>query len=592
MQNRGHWRTLTQLSVLAVLAGIPLAASWPRPPGGDPASARVLHQLADDYWKQRTRDPGLADVSLDRARQGAEEARSLLDRLAAVRSADLTHEDWLTWSILKNQLEQTVNELETYWFQFSVTAQSNVFLRTHRVFERHPFNLPADLATYRERLGEYSDFVARMEAKLAGQAERGIRLPGEAIGPIVETLTQYIRDPAESPFSVADARLARIESAAAESFTQEVARTIVSTVNPALTRLVRFLDGPLRREAPKTVGLGQYPGGKEAYARLVRRETTLEVTPEEVHRIGLREVATLEQKMAEVRARLGFTGSKAEFHRVLRTDARFYPNTPAEIGDRLMKAIDRITPTLGGFFLRFPKAPYAIKRLNPALEGSMTYGHYTVPTALDPSGYYFYNGSNLDQRSLLNAASLAYHEIMPGHHFQMAQQLEMTALPEFRRRTFPAGFVEGWAEYVSSAIAAQAGMYSDPYDLYGRLAWDALFSVRLVVDTGLNFYGWPRAKAMAYMQEHTLESDTQIDSETLRYAVGSPAQALAYKLGSLKMFELRRKAEQSLGRRFDLRRFHDALVGSGAMPLPVLEQHVDWFIAQEKQGSADSKRLP
>ena len=366
-------------------------------------------------------------------------------------------------------------------------------------------------------------------------------------------------------------------------FQKDVAATIVSDVNPALTRLAQLLDGPLRGKAPRTVGLGQYPGGKVAYARLIRAETTLNVTPEKAHAIGLREVAALERRMTEIRARLDFKGSREEFHRFLQTDPRFFPKTPEQIRDRLTSAIERIRPALDRFFVRFPKAPYAIKRLNPALEGSMTYGYYTVPSPLDPSGYYFFNGSNLDQRSLLNAAALAYHEIMPGHHFQMAQQRERLERPAFRRNLGHSGFQEGWAEYASSGLAMEAGMYSDPYDLYGRLMYDTFFSVRLVVDTGLNFYGWPRAKAIAYMKEHTLESDTQIDSETLRYAVGSPAQALSYKLGSLKMFELRRKAERALGSRFDIQRFHDALVGSGSMPLTLLEQHIDWFIAQEKK---------
>ena len=450
------------------------------------------------------------------------------------------------------------------------------------MFERHPLNTASDLAAYRERLGEYPEFVSRMQAKLAGQAERGILLPEAALGPVVATIRQYVRNPPDSPFYVAAPRLSRIDAGAAEGFQQEVSRVIAADLNPALLRLAAYLDGDLRRRAPKTIGVGQYPGGQAAYTRLIRRETTLTVTPQQAHRIGLKEVDRLEQEMSKVRARLGFEGSKAEFHRVLRNDPRFIPKTPDEIRDRLVQAVDQITPKLRQYFLRFPKSPWAIRRLNPALEESMTFGYYTIPTAVDPSGYYYFNGSDLSQRSLLNAASLAFHEIMPGHHMQRALQVESAGRPEFRRRLGIAGFNEGWAEYASSGIAFEAGMYSDPYDLYGRLGWDALFSVRLVVDTGLNFYGWPREKAIAYMKEHTLESDAQIDSETLRYGVGSPAQALAYKLGSVKMFELRRRAERMLGSRFDVRRFHEALIGSGPMPLPTLAQHIDWFIAREK----------
>ena len=582
---------ITRLTALGLLACLPLAAAGQPASPPETASARLLRQIADEYSKQRpSADSQLIDVSESHARLEADNARSILQRLDAVRPAKLTHEEWLTLGILRSRLDQVSQELDVYWFLSPVTAQSNVFLRSHRVFERHPFNSPADLDRYRARVNEYPKFIERIETKLAGQADRGIVLPEESIGSVVASLTQYVRDPADSPFAVATPRLSKIDALVAAAFQKDVASTIVSAINPALTRLAQFLDGPLRRKAPKTVGLWQYPGGKEAYRRLIRAETTLDVTPEAAHKIGLTEVAALERRMTQIRGGLDFKGSKDEFHRFLKTDPRFFPRTPDEVRDRLTTAIDRIRPALDRFFVRFPKAPYTIKRLNPALEGSMTYGYYTVPSPLDPSGYYFFNGSNLDQRSLLNAAALAYHEIMPGHHFQMAQQRERLERPAFRRNLGHSGFQEGWAEYASSGLAMEAGMYSDPYDLYGRLMYDTFFSVRLVVDTGLNFYGWPRAKAIAYMKEHTLESDTQIDSETLRYAVGSPAQALSYKLGSLKMFELRRKAERALGSRFDIRRFHDALVGSGSMPLTLLEQHIDWFIAQEKQNAATARR--
>lgn len=577
---------MTRVAAL-LLACLPLAVAGQSASAPDTPSSLLLRQIADEYSKQRpSADSQLTDVSESRARLEADTARSILKRLDPVQPAELTHDEWLTLGILKSRLDQVIKEQDVYWFLSPVTAQSNVFLRSHRVLERHPFHASGDLDGYRARLAEYPAFIGRIEAKLAGQAERGVVLPEEAIGPIVASLTQYVRDPAKSPFAVAASRLAKIDRDAAAEFQKDVARTIVSDLNPALTRLAEFLDGPLRAKAPKTVGLWQYPGGKDAYRLLIRAETTLDVSPEEAHKIGLREVAALERRLTDIRTRLDFKGSKEDFHRFLKTDPRFFPKTPEEIGNKLTSAIDRIRPALDRFFTTFPKAPYTIKRLNPALEGSMTYGYYTVPSPLDPSGYYFFNGSNLDQRSLLNAAALAYHEIMPGHHFHMAGQRERLERPAFRRNLGHSGFQEGWAEYASSGLAMEAGMYSDPYDLYGRLMYDTFFSVRLVVDTGLNFYGWPRAKAIAYMKEHTLESDTQIDSETLRYAVGSPAQALSYKLGSLKMFELRRKAERALGKRFDIKKFHEALVGSGSMPLTLLEEHIDWFIAQEKSGPA------
>ncbi|HSG40220.1 MAG TPA: DUF885 domain-containing protein, partial [Thermoanaerobaculia bacterium] len=197
-------------------------------------------------------------------------------------------------------------------------------------------------------------------------------------------------------------------------------------------------------------------------------------------------------------------------------------------------------------------------------------------------GAYMFNGSRLDERSMLSAASLIYHELLPGHHFQIALQKENESLPEFRRDSYPTAFVEGWAMY-ASGLAEEMGGYSDLYDLAGWIANDLFLSSRLVVDTGMNSQGWSRYKAIDFMEANTFESATQIGTETLRYSVDIPGQALAYKMGANKFWELRRKAQRELGAKFDLRRFHDAVLGSGAMPMTVLEKHVDWWIGEEKK---------
>jgi uncharacterized protein (DUF885 family) len=233
-------------------------------------------------------------------------------------------------------------------------------------------------------------------------------------------------------------------------------------------------------------------------------------------------------------------------------------------------------------FARRPAAPYGARRLDPALEPSMTYGYYDAPIGDDPKGYYNFNGSDLPNRSLLVIGAISFHELVPGHHFQILLQRENQALPAFRRNGYYAGYSEGWGEYASSVVAAELGMYRDAYEIYGRLVFDAFFIARLVVDTGMNLYGWPRSKAMAYMKEHTLESDVQINSETLRYSTRTPAQALAYRMGRETWVRLRAKAALALGDRFDLRRFHDAALLSGSLPLAMLEQHVDWWIAGER----------
>jgi uncharacterized protein (DUF885 family) len=297
------------------------------------------------------------------------------------------------------------------------------------------------------------------------------------------------------------------------------------------------------------------------------------MTPQQIHELGLREVERINRDMQQVRDSLGFKGTKADFQQFLKTDPRFFAKTPEEVGERLMNDVHRIEPHLAQYFSIFPKAKYDVQRLNPALEGSITFGYYQQPTATDAIGHYYYNGSKLNERNLLFAQALIAHELVPGHHFQIARQEENQNLPAFRRETFDTAFVEGWGEY-AAYLGNEMGLYEDPYDRYGRLMMDMLLSMRLVVDTGMNALGWSRERAADFMRENTLLSETEISTETLRYAVDMPAQALAYKIGSLKMIELRRNAQQQLGPRFDVRQFHEWIIGSGSMPLPILERHV------------------
>ncbi len=212
----------------------------------------------------------------------------------------------------------------------------------------------------------------------------------------------------------------------------------------------------------------------------------------------------------------------------------------------------------------------------------MTFGYYQWPTANNPKGVYLYNGSKLEERTLLIAESLIYHELVPGHHIQLATQYEAKGLSQYRRENFHTAYVEGWAEY-ASGLGTEMGGYRDPYDRLGRCFSEMFFAVRLVVDTGMNGLGWSRQRAMDFMKENLLESDTQIETESLRYAVAIPGQALAYRIGSEKIRELRAHAEQVLGERFDLRRFHAAVLENGSVPLTVLEQLIERFIEAEKE---------
>lgn len=577
--------------LLPLLLMTALAAGEPNPPTASAELARILedhhrHLLETSHFiqmqegKKVTRLP---DASLKNAQREAGFARSLRERLARLDPAGLNHEEQLSRDILAWELGWTVDFPDHFWTGFQVTPYSNPLRGLEQVFAIHPFEGEDDTARYLDLLRQYATLAGQLRANLETQRSRGMLLPKEEIDAVAAVFRALAAEPEASPLAVDSARLKALPPEKAAAFQAEVRRLLATSIKPVLEGLAAYVAAEdYRRAAPDRVGLGQYPGGEAAYRQLVRYHTSLDLTPEEIHRRGLAEVARIDARMAEVRAKLGFKGSKAEFHRSLKTDPRFLAKTPEEVSERLMAPVRRIEPKVSAYFLRTPKAPYGVARLDPGLEAAMTYGYYQQPTPAVPRGTYLFNGSRLDQRPLLNAAPLIYHELIPGHHFQIALQLENASLPAFRRTAFSTAFVEGWAEYASD-LAEEMGLYPDPYEVYGRLAMDAFLSSRLVVDTGMNALGWPRQKAIDFMKENSLESDVQIASETLRYSVDIPGQALAYKTGAAKLWELRRQAEQALGPKFDIRRFHDAVLGSGAMPLTILEKHVDWWIGEEKK---------
>ena len=535
-------------------------------------SAARLKQIADDYWQHQIEQnvglqikfgiptKHLPDVSYAQAERDAQFAQSLLRRLDTIQAADLSEDDRVTLAILRWENRLAVDGLPWFWYRFPVTPYSFRRLGIAQVFTMERLS-SAERLRLLEEVPRVADQLIEV---LQQEQKRGIRLPKPELGLVKDTIGGFIRDPEKSPF-LGDGPA-------------EVRDAIATKVNPSLQRLVDFVTSS-EQQAPAPIGLSQYPGGADAYRFFVRARTTVDLTPQQIHELGLREVERIKGEMQQVRDTLGFKGSKADFHQFLKTDPRFFARSPEEVGERLTTYLHRIEPHVADFFARVPKAKYDVQRLNPALEGSITFGYYQPPTATDPVGHYYYNGSKLNERNLLFAPALIAHELIPGHHFQIARQEEDEALPLFRRENFDTAFIEGWGEY-AAALGKEMGIYDDPYDRYGRLMMDMLLSVRLVVDTGMNTLGWSRERAADFMRENTLLSETEIGTETLRYAVDMPAQALAYKIGSLKMLELRQTAQQRLGSRFDVKQFHEWIIGSGSMPLPILEQHVGAGIAR------------
>lgn len=585
MTQRRYLTGVRALIVAALLAGGPVAAA-----AGSPAAVTTLadellaHFTATSaYVKAQSGLPvGEFDpITLKRARAEAAFNKAMLARLDAVDLAQLPHDQWLLARMLHQTFATGAYADQNYWFDFAVAPYAGGLpLNADLVMlAGQPLNTAAERARYLGLLDSYARVLEQTVAKTRAQAGRGIRVPKPAIPGIVATF-QGLRASVGRAVTPAASRLDGVSAGKAESFSAAVEKRLNGPILRAIDDIVEVFDAAYERAAPAEVGVGQYPGGKERYRRLITDYTGLTLSPQAIHDLGEKRVAELDLRMQAVRDSLGFKGGREEFHEKLRKDPRFFAKSPAELEQHYLGYIARIQPAIGRYFSTLPKAPYGVNRLAPAAEKGMTYGYYDPPSPADPQGRYYFNGSDLDKRSMLTAEHLMFHELIPGHHLQIALQFENQHVHPVRKFLDYGAFSEGWGEYAAS-LGEEMGLYSDPYDLYGHLILQSFLTSRLVVDTGMNYFGLPLAEARAYLKAHSLESDVQLASESLRYSTDIYGQALCYRLGFEKFWEVRHRAEQALGARFDLRQFHAAAVGEGAMPLNVLDQHIDWFIAQQ-----------
>ncbi|HZY99806.1 MAG TPA: DUF885 domain-containing protein [Candidatus Baltobacteraceae bacterium] len=552
---------------------------------------QALHQAIDAY-EAANRDEhgplrGAAFTAIYRAGQGMpisgiapetealnEEAagwcRAMLAGLDAIQAAALDDQDRLSLDVLRHAVGRRLESTQHYWHVITVTPYRSFPSAFQMIFQAVAADGDEARTRYFAVLRDVGIYARAAKAKLEGQVKRGIVLPRRVLPAIVAT-HRAAMSIEKSPFLP--------KRSSVPDGTAEVLR---EHVVPAIAELVEYLEGPYSAVASEGWGQSALPDGAPHYRYCVRDNTTTELTPEQIHERGLRVVAELREAMASVRARIGFSGTAGEFHSRLRIDPRFVPQSPEQIREKLERFAQIGYDALDSFFARRQKAPFGAKRLPEDLEVGMTFGYYHPGANTGETGYYLFNGSKLSERSLLSLASLALHELVPGHHYEINVARENEALPRFRAfhaiSTYIAAYHEGYAEYAAD-LGKEFGAYEDPYDLYGRHALDVFISSRLVVDTGMNALGWSYDKAAEFLRENTLMSETEIASELPRYATDLPAQALAYKLGSLTFAELREKARSALGSRFDVRTFHDRIVANGGMPLTMVASEVDRYIA-------------
>lgn len=547
---------------------------------------RHVQQLADDYWEfALAQDPvlcarqgrpveSLPRLGPDDAEARGQFARRIVDRCPWIVAEG---EDADTLAYVERLAQHELARPQHYWLTPVATPYAIMELSLYgsTVFEPFRFAAAGDVDRYLSLVADLAGVLRSVSDKLRGQAERGIRVPRPALPGARETIVGQ-RAALSSSLLVGDERLSALDRAARARLGASVGRLIGSDVDPAFAELIGILDDPdYVAAASDEIGWAHYPGGEDAYRAMVREQTTLGVTPEELHELGREQCAELAERMRSVRSRLGFSGSEASFRARLTGEPRLFARTPDEVEQRYLSYLARLEPLLSDWFTVLPQAPYGVARVDPELEAGLAYGFYEQPGVDQPVGRYRYNAADLSTRSLLAAATFIYHELVPGHHFQLARQAENETLPLVRRElaSFWA-FVEGWAEY-ASGLGWEMGLYDDPWDAYGRLTRERFMAQRLVVDTGLNLGAMSRADAYAFMRANSIESDAELRAELLRYGTDLPAQALTYRVGHLEFESLRSAARARLGTGFDVRAFHEAILSGGALPLPVLRRRLD-----------------
>lgn len=559
-------------------------------------SADNLQAIIDDHWRDflarnpvfassigiRTYDDQLGSLSIESMDAEAEAASGFLTRLEALNPESLSEDERLNKELLTLSINNTVEAAKHHGRLMIITNRSGWHMSFARLPERARFFTEADYKSYISRLQDFPRLNKEGIETLKQSIAQGYTQACAAMESYeISIKTHIVKDASESVFMKPFSNMPSSMTDSEKSDFKNAAKIAIETkVIPSYQQYLDFYTkeyGPACRNASGLYGL---PGSKEYYAYRAKAYTTTDLTPEEIHSLGLAEVARIINEMNTIIEQVKFKGSRKDFIAFLREDPQFYPKTREEHlrhAAFISKKADGALPKL---FSVFPRMPYTVKAVPDDIAEKTTTAYYEPPAG-DGSraGVYRVNLSKLDTRPNFEMEALTLHEAVPGHHFQIAIAQELAELPAFRRYGGVTAFVEGWGLY-SERLGLEMGFYEDPYANFGRLSYEMWRACRLVVDTGLHAKGWSRQQAIDFMTDNTALSIHNIESEVDRY-ITWPGQALAYKIGELKIRELRAKAENALGNRFDVRHFHDTVLQQGPVPLKVLEQVIDRWITAE-----------
>jgi uncharacterized protein (DUF885 family) len=589
-------RCTSVLGPTVLFLTIVVSTSFCQKPAGELAAHKQLHQLFTTEWDytmqhspeeaselgDRRWNDQWSDESLQAHAAEFQHAKDVLVRLAKLNRASLSPADQLNYDLFKKDYEMGIEGYKYRRFLVPLNQRGGIQTQDE-LGDSLRFATVKDYEDWITRLKTFPNLMDQTIALMQqGIKEHMVhpkvimeRLPGQIDKQIVDNPTQsgFYKPFLRFPKSISPDDQQKLSAAAKKAITEQIV--------PAYRKFKEFFVSQYLPACFDKVGVWQVPNGEKLYAYEVRRYTTTNLTPEQVHEIGLKEVARIRAEMEQIMQRTSFKGSRDEFFKFLRTDPQFFYKSPQELFEAYEAMAKSIDPNLVKVFRTLPREPYGVEAI-PAVAAPDTTAAYYRPGAADGSraGTYFVNLYKPDTRPKWEMLALTLHESVPGHHLQIARAHELGEMPMFRRFGQYTAFTEGWGLYAES-LGEDMGLYTDPYAKFGQLTYEMWRAVRLVVDTGIHAKHWTREQAIAYFMDNAPKAELDIVNEIDRY-IAWPGQALAYKIGELKIQELRKSAHDQLGNEFDLKAFHDVVLSSGPLPLEILERNVNDWVNKEK----------
>jgi uncharacterized protein (DUF885 family) len=529
----------------------------------------------DEDRESKPTDDRLTDVGADAQDTRLKYWQDVLKQLDAIPVGELSAENKVNVAIYRPQIEGFVASIRFRDYEMPFNSDSQ-FWSDLGFMTRRPLKDEQAVRNYTAKLDDVPRYFDQQIANMRAGLKRGFTVPRAVLDGRDVSIASYaeVKSPEESEFYAPYRKLpSNLPADAQEKLRADGVRAIREHVIPAYAKLLRFFREEYLPHARKTLAAEALPDGKAYYREQIRQYTTLDLEPEAIHEIGLREVARIDADMQATMKETGFKGDFPAFLKFLRTDPQFYAKTPDELLMRASWIAKQVDGKLSQYFGLLPRGRFGIDPVPAAIAPFWTAGRGSAHT-------YWVNTYDLPSRPLYYLPALTLHESAPGHALQGELAEESKEQPEFRSKNYISAYGEGWALYCEK-LGKEMGIYKTPYEEFGRETYEMWRAARLVIDTGIHHKGWTREQAIRYLADHTALSEHEVETEVDRY-ISWPGQALSYKLGEMKILELRAKAEKELGAKFDLKAFHDAVLAEGSVPLPVLEQRIDAFITQQR----------